>query len=238
MLSAMHPTLRRVLIVFAGLAFLFFAGGSVRQSLGIEFDVESVRAFADGLGPWGPFLFILVVAGRTILWLPSQVVLIAAGLCFGTVVGAIAGGAGLMLSGLLLFLLARYAGRESIEARVGPRLRGLLDFMTRRTGAAAFALACGYPITPLSPLQAAAGLTPMPISNFIPAAFAGGMIRAAVFAYFGDALIDASWSSLATPLLVFGLAVAIPFTFPSGRAWLRDIFVPKPADNSETDSAN
>ncbi len=235
MLPAMTPTLRRLLFILAILAFVAIVGGWARERLGIALDVESVRSFANGLGPMAPFLFVLVVAGRSLLWLPSQVVLVAAGLCFGTLLGAVVGGAGLMLSGLFLFLVARYAGRDVIEKQLGPRVRGLLDFTSRRRGAVAFALACGYPVSPLSPLHAAAGWTPMPIANFMASAFVGGMIRAAIFAYFGDGLTDASWSSLAAPLLVLAVSITIPLAFPKGRAWLRDIFSPRPATNSDTD---
>jgi len=231
----MTPTLRRLLFILAILAFVAIVGGWARERLGIALDVESVRSFANGLGPMAPFLFVLVVAGRSLLWLPSQVVLVAAGLCFGTLLGAVVGGAGLMLSGLFLFLVARYAGRDVIEKQLGPRVRGLLDFTSRRRGAVAFALACGYPVSPLSPLHAAAGWTPMPIANFMASAFVGGMIRAAIFAYFGDGLTDASWSSLAAPLLVLAVSITIPLAFPKGRAWLRDIFSPRPATNSDTD---
>ncbi len=235
MLRCMPSTLRRLLIAFAILSFTFAVGGWARERLGIELDVDSVRHFANGLGPMAPLLFIFVVAGRSLLWLPSQVVLIAAGLCFGTVVGAIVGGTGLMISGLFLFGVARYAGRDVIEKQLGPRVRGLLQFTSRRTGAVAFALACGYPVSPLSPLHAAAGWTAMPVLSFVVSAFAGGLIRAAIFAYFGNGLADASWSSLAAPLVVFALALGVPLAFPGGRAWLRDIFVPKSTADPETD---
>lgn len=226
----MAPPLKRLLITFAGLAFIVIVGGWTRERLGIALDVESVRAFANGLGPAGPLLFVLVVAGRSLLWLPSQVVLIAAGLCFGTLVGALVGGAGLMISGLVLFLAARYAGRDVIERRLGDRVRGILDFTSRRRGAVAFGIACGYPISPLSPMQAAAGWTQMPVGHFVASAFIGGAIRASIFAYFGNALTQASWTSLAAPVAVFGAALAIPLAFPSGRAWLRDLLArPEPA---------
>jgi len=65
----------------------------------------------------------------------------------------------------------------------------------------------------------------MPLVNFIVAAFVGGVIRAAVFAYFGNALVDASWTALLAPVAVFGVALAIPLAFAEGRAWLRDVFV-------------
>lgn len=222
----MSPALRRVLVSLALVAFIGLVGGWARQRIGLELDVESVRRFAADLGPAGPFLFVFVVAGRALLWLPSQVVLIAAGLCFGTLLGSIVGGAGLMISGLFLFFATRYAGREALDSKIGRRGRHILDFASRRSGAAALSLACGYPISPLSPLQAAAGLTPMPTGNFVLAAFIGGATRASIFAYFGDALIDARWSSLAAPTGLFALALAAPLAFPAGRQWLREIFIP------------
>ena len=229
MLFVMPQTLKRLLITFAGLAIIAAVGGWTRQRLGIALDVESVRDFANDLGPAGPLLFVLVVAGRSLLWLPSQVVLIAAGLCFGTFVGALVGGAGLMISGLVLFLAARYAGRDVIERQLGDRVRGILDFTSRRRGAVAFGIACGYPISPLSPMQAAAGWTQMPIGHFIVSAFIGGAVRASIFAYFGNALMQASWTSLAAPAAVFGAALAIPLVFPAGRAWLRELLArPEP----------
>lgn len=229
MIRPMPKTIRRLLVLAGILGFLYFAGGALRESIGIEFDVESVRVFVQGLGPMAPLLFIFIVAGRSLLWLPSQVVLIVAGLCFGTLLGALVGGAGLMLSGLFLFSVARYAGRDVIERSMGERVQNLFAFTSRRSGAAALALAAAYPLTPLSPLHAAAGWTPMPVPNFIIAAFIGGMLRAGIFAYFGHALTEASLSSLVAPLVLFAFAIGVPLTFSAGRAWLRDIFAPAPA---------
>lgn len=226
MILEMSTTRRRLLITAAMLLAILVIGAGIRKQLGIQLDVESVRAYAEGLGRMGPILFVFIVAGRSLLALPSQIVLIAAGLCFGTAVGAVVGGAGLMLSGLALFLMARYAGREAVEKRISPHGRRLLDFATHRSGAATFAIACGYPLIPLTPIQAAAGLTPMPTAYFITAAFAGGSIRASIFAYFGNALIDSSWTSLVYAAGLFAIAVAIPLAFPTGRSWLREVFAP------------
>lgn len=226
MIIAMSTTLKRLMITAASLAAILTIGGWTRERLGIQLDIESVRVFAQGLGTAGPVLFVFIVAGRSLLALPSQIVLIAAGLCFGTVTGAVVGGAGLMLSGLALFLGARYAGRESVERRISARGRRLLDFATHRSGAATFAIACGYPLIPLSPIQAAVGLTPMRIHYFVIAAFIGGSIRASVFAYFGNALVDSSWTSLIYAAGLFAIALTIPLAFPSGRAWLREAFAP------------
>jgi len=228
MLRIMNPTARRLLVLCAVLLAVYAAGGLLRGRLGIEFDAESVRDWVLGLGPSAPLVFVFVVAGRALLGLPSQIVLIAAGLCFGTALGALVGGAGLMISGLFLFGLARYSGRDVIERHLGERVQRILAFTHRRTGVVAFALAFGYPISPLSPLQAAAGWTPIPLVNFGVAAFVGGSIRASIFAYFGDALVEASWGALLAPLGVLAVALAVPLAFAEGRAWLRSLFAERP----------
>lgn len=224
MILRMPTTRNRLLLTGAVLLAVIIIGAFIRDRLGIQLDVEYVRVFAEGLGAAGPILFVFIIAGRSLLALPSQIVLIAAGLCFGTVVGAVVGGAGLMLSGLALFLMARYAGREAIERRVGARGRRLLDFASHRSGAVTFAIACGYPLIPLTPIQTAAGLTPMPTTSFITAAFVGGATRASFFAYFGNALIDSSWRKLLYATGLFALVVAVPLAFPACRTWLRAVF--------------
>ena len=225
MLPAMNPTVRRLLIVSGILVIVYVAGTILRTRLGIEFEAEAIRDYVLGLGPAAPILFVFIVAGRALLGLPSQLVLIAAGLCFGTWVGALVGGAGLMLSGSAVFAAARYAGRDVIEKRLGDGVQKILNFTSRRTGIVAFSLAFGYPISPLTPLHAAAGWTPMPGVNFVVAAFVGGVIRAAVFAYFGNALIEASWTALLAPVAVLGVVLVVPLAFEEGRAWLRDVFL-------------
>jgi membrane protein DedA with SNARE-associated domain len=70
----------------------------------------------------------------------------------------------------------------------------------------------------------------MPLVHFVISSFIGGAIRASIFAYFGNALTQASWTSLAAPVALFGFALAVPLAFPSGRLWLRDLLArPVPA---------
>jgi uncharacterized membrane protein YdjX (TVP38/TMEM64 family) len=222
--SIMSPTLRRWLIIGL-IAFAVIAmGAQLRTSLGIDLNVESVRAFAEGLGALGPILFIGVVALRSVLALPSQVVLIAAGLCFGTVVGTLVGGTGLMLSGLGIFLGVRYAGRDYMSKHVGSRFGRILDASGDRAGAIALTLGSGYPISPLSPIHAAAGLTPMSIAVFVLSAFSGGLLRASIFSYFGNAITASDRNALFYSAIGLVLILATPLCFESGRAWLKSLF--------------
>lgn len=220
----MSPTLRRWLIVGAVVVVLIALGGQLRSTLGIELEVESVRDFAAGLGPLGPVLFIGVVALRSFLALPSQVVLIAAGLCFGTLVGTLVGGFGLLLSGLGIFLGARYAGRDSVEARFGDRFREALASTNGWPGSIAIALGSGYPISPLSPIHATAGLTLISVPLFIAGALSGGILRASIFSYFGNAMTQDGTAGLVLATLGLAVILVIPLLFPAGRRWLARLF--------------
>ncbi len=228
----MSTAFGRLALSIALVAGLLVAGHGLRSWLGIELDIDSLRAMTTKLGPLAPAVFVFIVAGRALLWLPSQVVLIVAGLCFGTGLGALVGGAGLMISGLFLFLLARYAGRESIEHRIGTKGRALLAFTSRRQGALALALASGYPLSPLSPLQAGAGLTAMPLASFVVAAFAGGTVRASTYAFFGDAMLELEGHQLVGAALLLVATLLLPFASSGGRRWLAELFAqrdqPKP----------
>jgi membrane protein DedA with SNARE-associated domain len=66
----------------------------------------------------------------------------------------------------------------------------------------------------------------MPVLNFTVAAFVGGAIRSSIFAYFGSALADASWTEVLLAAGLFVLATAVPLAFPTGRSWLREVFSP------------
>ena len=220
----MSQTLRRWSIVLLAIGMLLFIGSRLRGELGIELDVGSVRTFAEGLGPLGPLLFVAVVAMRSFLALPSQVVLMAAGLCFGTAIGTLVGGTGLLLSGLGIFLAIRFAGAQQVTDRLGGRFDGLMEALGHRAGAVVLALGSGYPISPLSPIHAVASLTPMSVGLFMSAAFVGGLIRAAIFAFFGNAITESSRSELLVASGALALMLTIPFGFRAGRTWLRRLF--------------
>ena len=91
----MNESARRLLLLTGIVVAVYAVGTWLRGYLGIEFSAESIRDYVLDLGPLAPIFFVFIVAGRSMLGLPSQVVLIAAGLCFGTWLGALVGGASL-----------------------------------------------------------------------------------------------------------------------------------------------
>src|SRR5258705_990215 len=175
---------RRIAIALAVLALLA-AVAMLRRALGIELEPESIRTAIDRLGFWGPLAFVALVALRIPLGVPSGFALIGGGLVFGSVQGTIYGSAGLLISALIVFLGARWAGRDAVEARVPARMRYLLDIAGSRLGALFIAAGTAYPLSPLTTFPVIAGVTSMAFPSFALAAGTGSLGRAALYTYLG-----------------------------------------------------
>ena len=213
--------------LLVGLSAAVFAGIlALREQLGIEFDPEALRDFVNGLGMWAPLGLIAVVTFRLPLGLPSQVVLIAGGLCFGTRAGTVYGAVGLTCSAVILFSIARLVGRDVIARRVPERLRPMLDAASSNIGAAFLAVGTGYPFGPISAYHSMAGVTGISFLKFVLAVSCGALIRAGTYTYFGSSLITGDIDRILIASGVIGLSALVPLLFPKPRSWVRQLLRP------------
>jgi uncharacterized membrane protein YdjX (TVP38/TMEM64 family) len=209
---------KRTLTVCVTLAVLIGASVILRRALDIEFSPESIRAFVADAGLWAPIVFIGLVAFRVAILIPSQLLLIAAGVLFGTALGTLYGAVGMTISGLINFGLVRYAGAQSIRDRLPQRFDGVFELARSRAGAGAVVIGTGYPVGLITAVQLAAAVTGMSFLTYGIAVSLGALVRAATFSYFGSALLDGRALVHGTAVLV--AAMLIPLLFPSSRAWL------------------
>lgn len=206
-------------IVALLLGVAFFA----RTRLGISWDLDGLRALVEGLGAWGPLAFVGVVTFRTVLFVPSQLALIAGGICFGTTGGTLYGAIGLLASGLLVFVMTRWLGADAVRSRVPAAAQRALAAAGSRGGAALVAVGTGYPVGNVTGYHAAAALTPMRIDVFGLAVAAGSLARAWMYAFFGNAILERSTVELVA--LALGVALAallLPLLHPRVRLWARE----------------
>lgn len=80
------PRWRRRLFVVLLVSVAYVLGSSAQEQLGISFSVEGLEGFREwvqGLGWWGPAVYILLVIFRLFIGLSSHLVLILGGLAFG-----------------------------------------------------------------------------------------------------------------------------------------------------------
>jgi uncharacterized membrane protein YdjX (TVP38/TMEM64 family) len=205
-----------ILALLLGVAFF------ARTRLGISWDLDGLRAFVERLGTWGPLAFVGVVTFRTVLFVPSQLALIVGGICFGTTGGTLYGAIGLLASGLLVFVLTRWLGAEAVRSRVPAAAQRALAAAGSRGGAALVAVGTGYPVGNVTGYHAAAALTPMRLDVFALAVAAGSLLRAWIYAFFGNAILERSTAELVAIALGVGLAaLLLPLLHPRVRLWAR-----------------
>ena len=219
MLRRLWQRYAREILVVGGIA-LIALGRILAARLGIEWNPTSVRELVAGLGAWGPVLFVALIVFRQIILIPSQILLVAGGLCFGVVAGTAYGALGLVVSATLLFLIARYAGKDALLARIPDELKPVIDAAGRRAGPALIALGTGYPVGPLSAYHAAAGLTTISLRAFVAAVAVGGLVRGLVYTYFGSALVEGLGITLLAAGALLLLAAVLPLASPRARRWI------------------
>ena len=222
---------RRWLFLGLGAVALFAVFLTLRRVIGLEFEPESLRGVVEGLGVWAPLAFVGIVAFRVPLGVPSQLVLIGGGLVFGVVQGTLYGAIGLLISGVVLFLASRWAGREAILSRVPGRLRHLFDIAGSRLGAIFIAVGTGYPLGPITTYHLIAGVTRMSLVAFAVALAFGSVVRAAIYTYFGSSLMDGELEQVLLATGVILLAGLVPLAFPTPRRWIQQVFA-RPSESA------
>ncbi len=216
-----YRVLKATLIAFGFIAIMVF----LRRVLGIELDPHKLRPLVQGFGAWGPLVFIAIATGRAFLGIPSQLVFIVGGLCFGTALGTLYGGLGLAVSGILTFLAARWAGREAVEARVPRHIRPYFDRAGGRLGALFVFVGTAYPVGFLTAYYALAGLTQLSLTRFSLALVPGSFVRAGLYSHFGSNLLAQGIEPLLISSGLIAAVAVLPLLFPRSRRWITDLLM-------------
>jgi uncharacterized membrane protein YdjX (TVP38/TMEM64 family) len=131
-------------------------------------DQEQIRTWVEGLGSWGPIAIIFLELIQALLApIPGQAIEAASGYLYGPFWGTVFPLIGMVVGSTILFLLSRRFGRPLVIRLVGRQSMTRLDDLVRRGGAPFFFLIWLFPFAPDDLACAAAGLTPMPIQQFL-----------------------------------------------------------------------
>ena len=141
--------------------------------------------WVDGLGVWGPAVFIAGYAGATVAFVPGSVLTLAAGAVFGLVRGVAYVMVGATLGASMAFLVARYIARGAIEQRLeGDRRFAAIDRAVGREGRKIVFLLRLSPVFPFNLLNYALGLTNVRFVDYFIACL--GMIPGTLlYIYYG-----------------------------------------------------
>lgn len=152
-----------------------------------------IPRFADwvqGLGVWGPLVFIVGYAVATVAFLPGSILTLAAGVVFGLGTGTAVAFTGALLGATGSFVVARYVAREAIERKLEdrPRFRAI-DRAVGRDGWKFVALLRLSPVLPFNLLNYALGLTKVPLVHYVLASLAM-LPGTLLYVYYGTLIGD------------------------------------------------
>ena len=218
-------------VVGAGLLARHFLGLSLSTD---DLSPEVLREHLQSLGPFFPLVCIALVAFRSFMGIPSGLALMMVGVAAGALPGILYSTVGLTLSGTGIFIMARLAGKEAVEARIPDRFRHLLELVGDRPGILVVLLGTAYPIGVLTPLHALAGISAMPLWGFELALVVGGAIRAATYIYFGSSLVGGEIMPIVQATGVLVAVLVLPLLFPGTRRWLSRMLRPPRSEGAQS----
>ncbi len=174
----------RAAVVVALIAALLLFGRRVAGYL------PEFSAWVDGLGLWGPVVFVLGYAIATVAFIPGSLLTLAGGAIFGLGQGTAFVFVGACLGATGAFLASRYMVRGAIERRVAAEPR--FAAIDRAVGREAFKIVLLLRLTPVVPfvlLNYALGLTRVKLSHYVRA-FIGMLPATVLYVYYGKAIGD------------------------------------------------
>jgi uncharacterized membrane protein YdjX (TVP38/TMEM64 family) len=149
-----------------------------------QFDIKTIQSWLDATGAFAPFIFILVYALATVLFLPGSVITLAGGVLFGPVLGTLYNLTGATLGATLAFLLSRYLAADWVRNKAHGKLDQLVVGVEKE-GWKFIAFVRLVPLFPFNMLNYALGLTRISLLQFVLASFIFMLPGGAAYTYLG-----------------------------------------------------
>jgi len=154
----------RAVVALAAVVALFFVGRTAGAY------VPQFAAWVEGLGWWGPAVFVLAYAVATVAFVPGAILTLAAGAIFGVVEGTAIVFVAATLGAAAAFVTARHLARSAVEKRIaGNEKFAAIDRAVARRGRYITFLLRLSPVFPFNLLNYALGLTQVGFWDYVVA---------------------------------------------------------------------
>jgi len=205
----------KLIVIVAGLVALIYLG---RQAGAY---IPRFASWVEGLGIWGPIVYIAAYVLATVAFVPGSLLTLAAGAIFGVGEGAAIVFTGATLGACAAFLVSRYLARQAIERRLeGNEKFAKIDNAVGDEGRKIVFLLRLSPVFPFNLLNYGLGLTRVRFADYaiasvgmLPGTFLYvyyGKVAGDVAALAGGAELEKGWESWA--LLIVGLGATLIVT--------------------------
>jgi len=170
--------LRMVTAVVALVALAF-----IGRELGAY--VPRFATWVDGLGFWGPLVFMAGYAIATVAFVPGSLLTLGAGAIFGLVKGVAYVFIAASIGATLAFLVSRYVARSAIEQRLaGNEKFSAIDDAVGEQGLKIVLLLRLSPVFPFNALNYGLGLTKVSLRDYV-LAHIGMLPGSLLYVYYG-----------------------------------------------------
>jgi uncharacterized membrane protein YdjX (TVP38/TMEM64 family) len=175
----------------ASAAILIAVLGLTLALLPVRASLAGVLTWVQDQGYWAPAVLVATYLLTSLVFLPSFILSIGAGLLFGPVLGTVTASIGSTLGATAAFLVGRRLARESVQAMIAGNPRfAALDRAVGREGFKIVLLARLSPILPGNVLNFTLALTPVRCRDFALASWIGMFPLTIVYVYLGSTLAD------------------------------------------------
>jgi uncharacterized membrane protein YdjX (TVP38/TMEM64 family) len=167
------------------LYYIYFVDPTFLYRIVVEWFVNPIFL----LGIIGIFLFIAIMAIQgLIVPIPSEIVLLAAGIIWGFIMGGIMGVIGSMAAAILCYYISKRGGRPVAEKFVGVSALNMADDLIKKYGTGAIVVARFLPFVAFDPISYASGLVEMDVKKYSLGTFLGSIPRAFFYSWLGASL--------------------------------------------------
>lgn len=174
----------RLIVGLIVLALLVVAGRQAGAQL------PAFARAVNGLGMWGPTVFIAGYVGAAVAFVPGSILTMAAGALFGLLHGTLYVFIASTTASALAFLIARYVARGAIERKLQGHARfAAIDRAVEARGRTIVLLLRLSPVFPYSLLNYALGLTRVRFRDYLVASV-GTIPGTILYVYYGKLVGD------------------------------------------------
>jgi uncharacterized membrane protein YdjX (TVP38/TMEM64 family) len=168
-----------------------------------------LRDWINGLGIWGPLVFVLLYIVAVIAALPGSAITIAAATLFGSVLGVILVSIAATIGASLAFLIARYLARDLILRKFSSNETfRKLDRLTQERGVIVVAITRLVPLFPFDILNYGFGLTAISFRTYVFWSWLCMLPGTILYVVGTDAIVSGISSGKIPWLLVIVIALA------------------------------
>ena len=236
-----RPPLRGLLSILLLAAMGAVLWLSLGRELGVSGTVTALRAQSGHW--WAVPLYFVLYALLDILFIPTQLLSIAAALMWGWARGGTIELFAATLGAIPPYRIARTTFREWIAEKLQKHQRA--SAVLEREGFTLLLLLRVVPLIPYTPLNYVAGLTSVPLSRYVLATFIGLIPSTYIFAWFVQAIADgvveprdAALRAVAAGAAFAALIIATRLASPWLRRKMSSSRTASPQDGARPDSGS